>query len=252
MYGPLSTLILTNPTNTNIRNLNYLQKWSPATSVNLHGIQFRIAKRGLEMLEVGGRMVYSTCSLNPIEDEAVLYRLLQETGDAVEILDASQLVPGLKYSSGINKWKMAGKEKNVIYNEFSEVPEKYHNFIRPHMFSPQEGVDAKFHLDRCMRVLPHQQDTGGFFVAVLSKKSLCPWESKREQDGSNPQAENNHRNSNNRNGNGPPNKKPRYQGFREDPFIYFEEDDSSFEEVKKYFQLSDVSMVFHSGINTSA
>ena len=97
----------TNPTNTNIRNLNHLQKWSPATSVNLHGIQFRIAKRGLEMLEVGGRMVYSTCSLNPIEDEAVLYRLLQETGDAVEILDASQLVPGLKYSSGINKWKMA-------------------------------------------------------------------------------------------------------------------------------------------------
>merc|ERR1712088_1259041 len=134
---------------------------------------------------------------------------------------------------------MAGKEKNVIYNEFSEVPEKYHNFIRPHMFSPQEGVDAKFHLDRCMRVLPHQQDTGGFFVAVLSKKSLCPWESKREQDNSNPQAENNHRNSNNRNSNGPPNKKPRYQGFREDPFIYFEEDDSSFEEVKKYFQLSD-------------
>jgi len=221
------------------KNADAWPKWSPATSVNLHGIQFRIAKRGLEMLEVGGRMVYSTCSLNPIEDEAVLYRLLQETGDAVEILDASQLVPGLKYSSGINKWKMAGKEKNVIYNEFSEVPEKYHNFIRPHMFSPQEGVDAKFHLDRCMRVLPHQQDTGGFFVAVLSKKSLCPWESKREQDGSNPQAENNHRNSNNRNGNGPPNKKPRYQGFREDPFIYFEEDDSSFEEVKKYFQLSD-------------
>ena len=35
--------------------------------------------------EVGGRMVYSTCSLNPIEDEAVLYRLLQETGDAVGI-----------------------------------------------------------------------------------------------------------------------------------------------------------------------
>ena len=140
------------------------------------------------MLEVGGRMVYSTCSLNPIEDEAVLYRLLQETGDAVEILDASQLVPGLKYSSGINKWKMAGKEKDVIYNEFSEVPEKYHNFIRPHMFSPQEGVDAKFHLDRCMRILPHQQDTGGFFVAVLSKQSLCPWESKREQDDSNSQA----------------------------------------------------------------
>ena len=27
-----------------------------------------------------------------------------------------------------------------------------------------------------MRVLPHHQDTGGFFIAVLEKKSLLPWE----------------------------------------------------------------------------
>ncbi len=30
-----------------------------------------------------------------------------------------------------------------------------------------------------MRILPHQQDTGGFFVAVLEKKAPCPWESKK-------------------------------------------------------------------------
>ena len=27
-----------------------------------------------------------------------------------------------------------------------------------------------------MRILPHQQDTGGFFVAVLVKKNHLPWE----------------------------------------------------------------------------
>ena len=36
--------------------------------------------------------------------------------------------------------------------------------------------------DRCMRLLPHQQDTGGFFVAVLEKKKLCPWESVRKAE----------------------------------------------------------------------
>ena len=35
-------------------------------------IQLRILLRGLELLNVGGRLVYSTCSLNPVEDEAVI------------------------------------------------------------------------------------------------------------------------------------------------------------------------------------
>ena len=27
-----------------------------------------------------------------------------------------------------------------------------------------------------MRIYPHQQDTGGFFIAVLEKKCPAPWE----------------------------------------------------------------------------
>lgn len=56
------------------KNADIWPKWNAANGANLHGIQYRIAKRAVELLAVGGRMVYSTCSLNPVEDEAVLCR----------------------------------------------------------------------------------------------------------------------------------------------------------------------------------
>ena len=51
--------------------------------------------------------------------------------------------------------------------------------ITPSMFPPgcsigedDSAVEA-MHLDRAMRFLPHDQDTGGFFVAVLEKVAEC-------------------------------------------------------------------------------
>lgn len=41
-------------------------------------LQHRILRRGLEVLAVGGRLVYSTCSFNPIEDEAVVATMLNK------------------------------------------------------------------------------------------------------------------------------------------------------------------------------
>lgn len=41
-------------------------------TAGLHPLQVRITLHNATLLEVGGRMVYSTCSFNPVEDEAVV------------------------------------------------------------------------------------------------------------------------------------------------------------------------------------
>ncbi len=101
----------------------FKQKWNAANSCNLHGVQYRIAKRGLELLEVGGRLVYSTCSLNPLEDEAVVHRLLKDAGGAVELVDASHLVPGLKFKKGLTKWVVANRDNTQFVESFDKVPD---------------------------------------------------------------------------------------------------------------------------------
>jgi 16S rRNA C967 or C1407 C5-methylase (RsmB/RsmF family) len=59
------------------KNAEVFAKWSPAGGNGLHPLQVTIAMRGLQTLKVGGLMAYSTCTFNPIEDEAVLSEVLR-------------------------------------------------------------------------------------------------------------------------------------------------------------------------------
>jgi len=225
------------------KNADIWPKWNPVNSVNLHGVQYRIAKRGLELLEVGGRMVYSTCSFNPIEDEAVLARLLQETGDSVRLVDMKDKLPGLEYSPGLTTWQCASKHCD-IYSKFEEVPEQIAKVqIRPSMFPPPPEVAEKLGLEKCARLLPHHQNTGGFFVALLEKVGLCPWESVRKASKRDGEASENIEEDDEVEGTPepePPKKKfkGQNQGFREDPIFYFGDDEEVFPEIQKYFDLS--------------
>lgn len=80
-------------------------------------------------MEIGGRMVYSTCSLNPVENEAVLHRLIKDSEGALEIVDSAALVPGLKHLPGMTKWDLASKDIEC-FSKFEDVPTKYHTIIR--------------------------------------------------------------------------------------------------------------------------
>jgi tRNA (cytosine34-C5)-methyltransferase len=54
---------------------------------------------------VGGKLTYSTCSLNPVENEAVVAAALQICNGAVTLVDVPAL-PGARFSPGLAQWKV--------------------------------------------------------------------------------------------------------------------------------------------------
>lgn len=154
---------------TSRKNPGVWKTWGPQAAMGLHTIQIRIAMRGLEMLKVGGLMVYSTCSLNPVENEAVVVQILKESAGAVEIVDVSDKLPGLKRIPGMTSWKVFDKQMEE-YATFDEVPKNFkRKYVKETVFAPKPEEVAQYNLDRCVRILPHFQNTGGFFVTVFRK-----------------------------------------------------------------------------------
>ncbi|XP_075396966.1 RNA cytosine C(5)-methyltransferase NSUN2 [Tenrec ecaudatus] len=161
------------------KNIDVWKKWTTLNSLQLHGLQLRIATRGAEQLALGGRMVYSTCSLNPVEDEAVVAALLEKSEGALELADVSSELPGLKWMPGLSHWKVMTKD-GQWFADWDEVPHSRHTQIRPTMFPPKDPEKLQaLNLQRCLRILPHHQNTGGFFVAVLVKTSSMPWNKRQ-------------------------------------------------------------------------
>ncbi|XP_059307462.1 uncharacterized protein LOC132059021 [Lycium ferocissimum] len=185
------------------------RKWNAGNGNGLHGLQIQIAMRGLSLLKVGGRMVYSTCSMNPIENEAVIAEVLRRCGESVELVDVSSEIPQLVRRPGLKRWKV--RDKGAWWASYKEVPEYRRNAIVPGMFpsgktyvdESEKNDDATSNqlsdngnngngedpataatisdaevstlpLERCMRIVPHDQNSGAFFISVFQKLSPLP------------------------------------------------------------------------------
>ena len=140
------------------KNADMWRKWTPYLAVGLHGLQFHCARRAAELLKVGGRLVYSTCSLNPLEDEAVVARLLRETQHALRLVDCAALLPGLRRTDGLHSWEPmdmnVGGSSNItnlqgtFYSTVSDVPLRHKEKLQAHLFPPGADEASEMHLER--------------------------------------------------------------------------------------------------------
>jgi 16S rRNA C967 or C1407 C5-methylase (RsmB/RsmF family) len=180
-----------------------VQLWKPSQGHVLHTTQLSILKRAMQLVKVGGTICYSTCSLNPIENEAVVAAALQHYHQqkqkqkqkhpdnananancerpAMELL----LVPdiqGLTLRPGLTTWKVAdyrdvAQEHN---NDDDETPQlcwyetfegacgaKMPDAVRS--MWPQRENNDRWHLERCMRLWPQDHDSGGFFLTLIRR-----------------------------------------------------------------------------------
>lgn len=161
------------------KNPNLFRTLKVRDGLGLHNLQVRIASRGVYCLQNQGTIVYSTCSFCPVENEAVVCELLRLFQGEIELVDCSTELPGLKRSAGITTaWKvplLVNGDKLEFFDsmqQFSDWNAKQEKPMKPDTFSESMFAPAnlqELHTERCMRLMPQDQDTGGFFVAVFRK-----------------------------------------------------------------------------------
>ncbi|KAG0145288.1 hypothetical protein CROQUDRAFT_658860 [Cronartium quercuum f. sp. fusiforme G11] len=151
------------------KNGGIWRDWTTANGIGLHGLQLRILTRCISLLKPGGRMVYSTCSLNPLENEAVVSAALSQHPE-MSLLDVSDSLPELIRRPGMTTWKVMGRQgpATTEFQSYDDVNDsqgkaKYSTTLWP------DGQESAKGLQHCLRIYPHLQNTGGFFVAVLIK-----------------------------------------------------------------------------------
>ncbi|MBU1031040.1 MAG: RsmB/NOP family class I SAM-dependent RNA methyltransferase [Nanoarchaeota archaeon] len=114
------------------RSLKTLQMWSPHLVRKMAGIQKGLVEAAFMALKPGGVMVYSTCTQEPEENEALVSWLLNRYPDAS--LEDIKL--------NINRSK--------AITSFDDLK------IRPEA-------------EKCLRIYPFDNDTEGFFIAKIKK-----------------------------------------------------------------------------------
>jgi len=134
------------------KNPDVWTKWHPSGGKTLHSLQIDLLLRAIKIARSGASIVYSTCSLDPVENEAVIARILEQEKDVeVEEISKEQL-DGLSYRNGMSEWVVLDDDLNPIDNS------AFNTSLEPKILKS---------LNRCIRI--HQDDSGhgGFFVAKL-------------------------------------------------------------------------------------
>ncbi len=116
------------------KSLKTLRIWNPNMVKKIASEQKRLISTGFEVLKKNGTLVYSTCSLEPEEDEAIIDFLINKYDNA-----------------SVEEINLKGLKKGNIITEF-------------------EGKKYSDEVKKCLRLWPQDNDTEGFFVCKITKK----------------------------------------------------------------------------------
>ena len=169
------------------KNVKVWEKWRPLDSRSLFTLQVNIAESGARGLRPGGKMVYSTCSIDPIENEAVVAELLRNCPwmELEEINE--QILPGLIMHDGLSDWELIDDDGKPV--EITDALPKLSGLKLPHLAPhKRQLVDENSDEDKetqiaeqlklTKRLYHMDNDTGGFFVALLRHRPEATPEGK--------------------------------------------------------------------------
>lgn len=149
------------------KNADGWAKWTPNAALGIHGVQVAVATRGASLLKVGGRMVYSTCSFNPIENEAVVAELLRRCNGALMLVDVSARLPLLTRRPGMTEWPGIMDRDGNWYSKKEDIPSETRMKVAASMFPPTEEEKQSFHLERWL--VYHSK----YYIALIGLVSAC-------------------------------------------------------------------------------
>jgi len=138
------------------KNPDVWDKWLPSSGRSMHNLQSDLLSRAIRVTKPGGRIVYATCSLDPVENEAVVARALAE-GD-VAIVPGHALLQGVPSSPGMTFWPTLDDDGRP--SEEMVVPDSMKPPMDPAVITSLSG---------CVRVWNDAIGGGGFFLSVLEK-----------------------------------------------------------------------------------
>ena len=111
-----------------------IRMYNPKKLKGVSNLQLKLLQRAYELLKEGGIVVYSTCSLEPEENEFLIDRFLEGNPDA-ELLKAS--LKGLKLNNKLTEFDGHKIPKDIV--------------------------------NKTIRIWPQDNDTNGFYVAKIKK-----------------------------------------------------------------------------------
>jgi 16S rRNA C967 or C1407 C5-methylase (RsmB/RsmF family) len=150
------------------KNAQLWKTWNASHGLGLHPLQVRLLEKAVRLLKVGGRIVYSTCSMNFIENEAVVAHVVEKYRHALEFVNVSDELSELIRRPGHASWKVITKDGEE-YKSVDEVPANLKKRFPSSLFPKSSYADLG--IEHCLRIYPHLQNTGAFFVAVISKRA---------------------------------------------------------------------------------